>query len=180
MVTLYKIVKYITFPGALLKGFLEHLFCRLFGIPVENTEYMQSNELCGHVEHELAGQKGSFAICGLPHILMLILGFGTALPGAISLLYLGTISVLPIILLYVGVSFLANACPLEEDVLNMWENLYGKDSSSKTVSKIFLAIPAAAMYVGAYLEKWGFSLLSGFLCAWALPYVIQLFTPLGL
>ena len=43
MVLLYEIIKMITFPGALLKGFLEHLFCRLWKVPVEYSDYMQRN-----------------------------------------------------------------------------------------------------------------------------------------
>ena len=123
MVILYEIIKMLTFPGALLKGFLEHLFCRLWKVPVEYSDYMQRNELCGHVEHLLAPHKGSFAICFGPHLIMLLLGSVIAFPGAMNLFYIGTFNWLSVILFYVGVSFLANAFPLVEDALNMWSEL---------------------------------------------------------
>ncbi len=172
MVILYEIIKMLTFPGALLKGFLEHLFCRLWKVPVEYSDYMQRNELCGHVEHLLAPHKGSFAICFGPHLIMLLLGSIIAFPGAMNLFYLGTFNWLSLILLYVGVSFLTNAFPLVEDALNMWSELFSAES--KTVSKVLLAIPAAVMYVGAYLDKFCLSLLTGAACAYFLPWLVAL------
>lgn len=172
MVILYEIIKFLTFPGALLKGFLEHLFCRIYKVPVEYSDYMQRNELCGHVEHLLAEHRGSFGICFGPHIIMVLLGLVIGFPGAVNLFYLGSFNWLSLILLYVGVSFLTNACPLVEDALNMWEELFS--DNSKTVSKIFLAIPAAIMYAGAYVEKVGLSLLTSLACTAALPYLVAL------
>lgn len=172
MVIVYEIVKFLTFPGALLKGFLEHLFCRIFKVPVEYSDYMQRNELCGHVEHLLAPHKGSFGICFGPHIIMVLLGFLISFPAAMNLFYLGTFSWLSVILLYVGVSFLTNAFPLVEDALNMWEELYSDES--KGASKVLLAIPACVMYAGAYLEKFGLTLLTGAACAYFLPWLVAL------
>ncbi len=172
MVILYEIIKMLTFPGALLKGFLEHLFCRIYKVPVEYSDYMQRNELCGHVEHLLAPHKGSFGICFGPHLIMLLLGLIISFPGAMNLFYLGTFNWLSLILLYVGVSFLTNAFPLVEDALNMWSELFSAES--KTVSKVLLAIPAAVMYVGAYLDKFCLSLLTGAACAYFLPWLVAL------
>ena len=172
MVILYEIIKMLTFPGALLKGFLEHLFCRLWKVPVEYSDYMQRNELCGHVEHLLAPHKGSFAICFGPHLIMLLLGSIIAFPGAMNLFYLGTFNWLSLILLYVGVSFLTNAFPLVEDALNMWSELFSAES--KTVSKVLLAIPAAIMYVGAYLERYCVTLLTSLAFAYARPWLVAL------
>lgn len=173
MVTLYEILKMITFPGALLKGFLEHLFCRIFKIPVEYSDYMQRNELCGHVEHLLTPHKGSFAICFGPHIIMGLLGCFIAFPGAMGLFYIGSFNWLSVILLYVGISFLMNAFPLVEDALNMWSELYSSDS--KGISKVLLAIPAAIMYCGAYLERYCVTLLTSCAFAYFLPWIVAFF-----
>ena len=170
MVILYEIIKILTFPGALLKGFLEHLFCRIYKVPVEYSDYMQRNELCGHVEHLLAPKKGSFGICFGPHLIMLILGLVIAFPGAMQLFYIGTFSWLSVILLYVGVSFLVNCFPLVEDALNMWEHLFSAES--KPVSKVLLAVPAAVMYAGAYLERYCVTLLTGLAFAYVLPWIV--------
>lgn len=172
MTILYEIIKMLTFPGALLKGFLEHLFCRLFKVPVEYSDYMQRNELCGHVEHLLADRKGSFAICFGPHIIMLLLGSLIAFPGAVNLFYLGTFNWLSVILLYVGVSFLTNAFPLVEDAVNMWEELFS--SETPVVGKIFGAIPACVMYAGAYIERYCVSLLTSLAWAYVLPWLVAL------
>lgn len=172
MVIVYEIIKLLTFPGALLKGFLEHLFCRIYKVPVEYSDYMQRNELCGHVEHLLAPKKGSFGICFGPHLIMLLLGLIIAFPGAVQLFYLGTFSWLSVILLYVGVSFLTNCFPLVEDALNMWEHLFSAES--KTVSKVLLAVPAAVMYAGSYLERYGISLLTSLAFAYVLPWIVAL------
>ena len=172
MVILYEIIKFLTFPGALLKGFLEHLFCRFFKVPVEYSDYMQRNELCGHVEHLLAPHKGSFGICFGPHIIMLLLGLAISFPGAVNLFYIGTFNWLSVILLYVGISFLTNAFPLVEDALNMWSELFSAESNS--ASKAFFAIPAVIMFAGAYLEKFGLTLLTGAACAYGLPWLVAL------
>ncbi len=176
----YKFIKYFTFPGSLLKGFLEQLFCRIYGIQINNSEYMQDNEYCSHIDHELTGKKGSFGICWFPHIIMLLFGLVTTFPAAVNFFYLGKFDALSLILFYAGLSFLTNAFPLEDDALNMWDHLYGKDSDAKKVSKVFLAIPAAILYAGAYVEKYGLTIVTGFLCAWGFPYLVALFFPMGL
>ncbi len=170
MVILYEIIKMLTFPGALVKGFLEHLFCRMFKVPVEYSDYMQRNELCGHVEHLLAPHKGSFAIAFGPHIIMALLGCAIAFPGAVNLFYLGTFDWLSVILMYVGISFLTNSMPLVEDALNMWSELFS--SESKTVSKVCLAILACIMYAGAYLERYCVSFLTSIAFAVVLPWIV--------
>lgn len=170
MVILYEILKILTFPGALLKGFLEHLFCRIYKVPVEYSDYMQRNELCGHVEHLLAPHKGSFGICFGPHLIMLLLGLIVTFPASVNLFYLGTFSWLSVILLYVGVSFLFNCFPLVEDALNMWEELFS--DASKPASKVLLAVPAAVMYAGAYLERYCVSFLTTLAFAYVLPWIV--------
>lgn len=175
MVTLYWIIKYITFPGTLLKGFLEQLFCRIFGVPVEYSEYMQRNDLCGHTEHVLAPDHGSFGICFFPHLIMLVLGLITAFPASFYLFYLGDLNVAAAILLYISISFLTNCNPLYEDALNMWSRLYGKDSTAKKVTKVFAAIPAVIMVGFSWLEQYGLTILSAFGITYGLSYLVALF-----
>jgi len=175
MVTLYWILKYITFPGSLLKGFLEHLFCRIYKIPVEYGEYMQRNELCGHVEHSLAPKKGSFALCFGPHILMLLCGLVTLFPASIGLFYLGVLTPANVILLYIGTCFLFNCFPLYEDALNMWDHLFGEHSTAKGASRVFLSIPAVILRAGAWLEQYGISFLTTLVFAYFLAFIVARF-----
>lgn len=167
------ILKILTFPGAFLKGFLEHLACRMYEIPVEFSRYFQKNELCGHVEHMLAPKKGSFGICFLPHIISLFCGLVFTIPAALNIVYLGKVNVFGIIFLYVGISCLLNCFPLIEDVLNMWDNLFSKETS--LIAKIGLAAPAAIMYLGAYLEHYFVTILTTAGFIYAIPYIFALF-----
>lgn len=170
---MYFILKIVSFPGTMFKAFMEHLACRMYGVPVEFSKYIQKNELCGHVEHLLAPKRGSFGICFLPHIVTLICGIAFTVPAAMNLFYLGKVNVFSCIFIYMGLSFLLNLFPMIEDAVNMWENLFSKDT--KIVLKIFLAVPAAVMYAGAYLERYCVTLLTTLGFAYGVPYFIALF-----
>lgn len=175
MVTFYKIIKYITFPGAMVKGFLEHLFCRIFGIPIEYSDCMQPNQLCGHVEHMLSEKKGSFGFCWFPHIIMVLMGLMISMPAATELFYFGIFDPLSILFFYVGVSFLTNAFPLYEDSINMWEYLYGSESeNTKTITKVLLWIPAAILYAGSWLDQYGATIFTALISGAILPFVVSL------
>ena len=171
MVIIYYIIKLLSFPATLFKAFLEHLTCRMLEVPIEYAKYIQRNELCGHIEHMLAPKKGSFIMCFLPHIIMLVFGISFLIPSTMNLIYLGKIDIYSMLFIYLGVACLVNCFPLLEDAINMWDNLYGKEAESKMAAKIFLAIPAAIMYEGAYLEKYSVSLLTSIGFAYALPYI---------
>lgn len=171
---IYYILKFITWPGALLKAFMEQLTCRVYEIPVEYAKYMQKNELCGHVEHMLADHKGSFGICFLPHIISLVCGFIFTLSSSINIIYLGKSNLFSWIFIYLGISCLTNCFPLLEDAIHMWDNLYGKNSDAKLISKILLAPSAVIMYAGAYIEKYGVTFITSLAFAYALPYVFAL------
>lgn len=181
MVTLYWILKYLTFPGALLKSFLEHLFCRIYKVPIEFALYMQRNSLCGHMEHLLVKEKkGSFGICFGPHIIMLVLGLLVSFPAGVQLFYLGGINIYALICLYFGLSFLHNAFPLLEDAYSMWDHLYGSEADATTAGKILCFIPACVMFAGAWLEQYSLTLLTGLGATAALPYFVSLFFGIGL
>lgn len=167
---IYYIIKIITWPGTLLKAFMEQITCRVYDIPVEYAKYMQKNELCGHIEHMLAPHKGSFGICFLPHIVSLICGFIFVLSSSINIVYLGKFNFFSWIFIYLGISCLTNCLPLLEDAIHMWDNLYGSESKAKMISKILLAPFAAVMYIGARLEKYGLTLITSIAFAYALPY----------
>ena len=54
MRTVYIITRIITFFGAYLRGFWEHLTCKILALPVEVPGYLRLDEACSHVEHSLA------------------------------------------------------------------------------------------------------------------------------
>lgn len=163
---IYVISKYLTVVGALLKGFWEHLFCRMLAVPVQDARYLQANELCGHVEHDFTKKKGTaFFLCYLPGFMNRLLGYGMFIGSYVSLfvLKLSKTAVLfgvCIVLLYLGVSLLCNNAPLYEDALNNWDLLYGKnEKKTNVIVKILAFIPSVYFLISAWLEKHAVSLL---------------------
>ena len=165
MNTIYVISKYVTVVGAVLKGFWEHLFCRMMGIPVSDARYLQANELCGHVDHDFTKTKAkSFFVCYLPGLMNRLFGYGMTIGSFVGLFYLKIGSQNPIfwvyiVLLYLGVSLLTNNAPLYEDALNNWDLLYGKDSKTNIIVKIVAFIPSVYFRISAWLEKNALGLL---------------------
>lgn len=162
---IYVISKYITIIGAVLKGFWEHLFCRMMAVPVQDARYLQANELCGHVEHDFTKKKSvSFFLCYLPGLMNRFFGYGMFIGSFIGLFVLEVPTSAPsfwiyLVLLYLGVSLLSNNAPLYEDALNNWELIYGKESDTNIAAKIFAFIPSVYMLVSAWLEKNALGLL---------------------
>ena len=122
----------------------------------------------------LAPKQGSFGVCFLPHIISLICGLSFLIPASLNSVYLGKFNLFGILFTYFGISCLVNCFPLLEDAMNMWEHLF-KDENTKVISKIGLAIPAAIMYAGAYLEHYFITIITTLGFAYAIPYIFALF-----
>ena len=76
MKILYLISKYITLPATVVKGLWEHITCGILKLLVEDGRYLQANELCGHVEHELTSSKAkAFLISFIPTVINGLLAF---------------------------------------------------------------------------------------------------------
>lgn len=165
MTAVYVVSKYITVIGSILKGFWEHLFCRILGVPVSDARYLQANELCGHVEHDFTKTKAiTFFLNYLPGMMNRMFGYGMIIGGYLGLFY---IKAQPnvvafwfyVVFYYLGVSLLCNNAPLYEDALNNWDLLYGKGSKTNIFAKIFAFIPSVYFIVSAWFEKNSLSLL---------------------
>ena len=165
MEKLYVVSKYITFIGAILKGFWEHLYCRILGVPVQDARYLQANELCGHVEHDFTKSRiTAFLICYLPGLMNRMFGYGMFLGGFLGLFHVqaGSENVVfwvYVVMLYLGVSLFCNNAPLYEDALNNWDLLYGKEAKTNIIVKILAFIPSVYALVSAWMEKHALSLL---------------------
>lgn len=163
MTALYIITRFITFPGALLRGFLEQIVCRIHKSAVEDNRYLRKDEMCSHIEHEFMEKAGgAFAVCFVPMLIQAVLALFTGLTAFINLLYLGAfsfpMSILDIVCLWVAASLLVNCFPSVEDALNMIDKLYR--SKSNILQKIIFAPGAAVCFVGAYLERYCITFLS--------------------
>ncbi|MBE6771719.1 MAG: hypothetical protein E7547_06215 [Ruminococcaceae bacterium] len=161
MTALYIASKILTFPGAYIKGFWEHLTCKILGLPVEVPGYLRIDEACGHVEHVLP--KGGFSAYLMstgPAFMNFNIGIWIFLAGFVNLYYMGitpydsvALFVMYVLMTYVGASMLCNVFPLVEDAMNLYDLLYSQKKGN-AVGRIFAFIPTVVTYAGAYLEKY--------------------------
>lgn len=173
MNTLYIITRYLTFPGAMVRGIWEHLVCRICGIPVEDNRLIRRDELCGHVEHELAPtSRKAFALCFVPAFMNAFLGFLLLMPSALGLFYFemtGIVNtIVNVLAFWFAVSLYVNSYPLIEDALNMKEQVYKHGS---IIQKIFYAPGFLGCYIGAFLEKYLITFVIAVVCMVALILV---------
>lgn len=161
--------KILTFPGAMIRGFWEQIYCKTHKVPVENNKYLRLNEMCGHIEHEQMPTKSkTFSYCFFPGIMVFITGLIFFVPSFINLWYLDiqdqALKTIFYILLYLAFSMFTNIFPTIEDALYMWDN-YKKRS---LVGKIFFAPASAIMYIGSYAEAYAITFLTNILCVLAI------------
>ena len=158
------ILGFLTVPGAVCRAFLDHLFCKILRVPVEDTAYLHRSEQFGHVEHKPVQQAGKgFVLCFVPGLILFLCGVVTAGTAAFHLfgigvtpraLQTGKISVLFIVccvLLYAGISLLCHVFPSYEDALYLWESC----SEAPAAARIILTPFAACMRAGAFLARFG-------------------------
>ena len=178
MITGY-IAKLLTFPGALIHALWEHILCRVYGTPIEDARYMRSDEMCGHIEHEIEDSTVKrFFICFIPFLFNLVIGVAAAFPAAAGLFWnglTGTDAALCVLMLWVGVSMLTNVFPSVEDGMMLWDAIYRRNGGIHMAGKILLAPFAALFYAGAFLDKWGVTLVTGVLTAVFMPFIGYLF-----
>lgn len=156
MTALYIIIKYLTFPGALVRGMWEQIVCRASKVPVEDNRYLRRDEMISHIEHELMPTaRGAFAICFVPCLFNLLGAFVMGVIPATLLLYLGFsglgFTVACGVSYWFAVSLFINAFPLIEDAINMREKVY---KEGNILQKIFYAPGFVLTYLGAYLERY--------------------------
>ncbi len=184
MTWLYVLCKTIYFPGTFLKGFWEHLCCRLLHVPIYAADaYITRNRLCGHVSMQPAPTAGkSFLVCFLPMLANLLVGFPAFAAGVLTLGFMGVDVIDPLtgkfcplfivyVLLYLfGASCLCSLFPYTEDALHLWHMHYGRDALAKPAAKALAFLPACLMTAGAYLEKYSVTFLMSvaFLVYWIL------------
>lgn len=173
MTVIYVITKILTFPGALTKAFFEHIVCKVLGSPVDSVKYLELDETCGHVDHELIDRPAaSFWYCVIPGLLNWFLGVLLGLLPLINVVILGNYQgflarlginmqnttlaatldfLIPWIFVWLSFSMFCNLAPMYEDALNMKEQ-YGKLNG---FLKVLFAPGFANAYIGSILEKYG-------------------------
>ena len=177
MTNLYVITRVLTFFGALMRTFWEHLACRMCSVPVEDVRAFKSSELCGHVEHALVkNKKHIFLICWLPITLNFIFACCFLLSGAYRVIYIGDYKTISSwVFLWLGISFAANCVPSFEDVLSFKDVFYSKNSG--LAGKIILAPFFGVIYGFALLERFSLTLVVSVLFAIVFPQIFNVIFP---
>lgn len=184
MRVIYLIVQYITVIGTFLQAFFEHLVCRTYEILIEDGRYLRANEMCGHVEHEIIRKRSKiFGVCFFPFLFNLLIGLVLVSVGSVNVYYLGEfftssgmVHIANFLFLWVGISCLTNLFPQMEDALTLREEIYGKGKSNLFV-RIIAAPIFAVLYAGAYLQKWGLTLITSVAFSFAVPFILGTFVP---
>ncbi len=179
MTVIYVITKVLTFPGALTKALFEQIMCRIFKCPVEDNRYFRTDEMCGHIEHELINRPvASFMFCLIPGLLNFSLAMNLCLFPLINIVFLGNYSgfvsatplstiftepamvktidvILPFFFAWLCISLLSNLFPIIEDAVVMKEQY----KNLKPVLKVLFFPAYIVMKVGSRLEKYGITLV---------------------
>lgn len=156
MTGIYILIKYLTFPGALVRGMWEQIVCRMCKVPVEDNRYLRRDEMISHVEHEFMPKaQGAFAICFVPLFFNMLGALFLGVIPSMMLLYLQfrglLLGISCVISYWFAFSLFVNAFPLIEDALNMMEKVYHKGN---ILQKIIYAPGAVVCFIGAYLERY--------------------------
>ncbi len=162
MTGLYIFLKYLTAPGALVRGMWEQTVCRASKVVVEDNRYLRRDEMSSHIEHELMPTaRSAFAMCFVPFFFNMLGAFIFGLIPAMMLLWLqfkGAFLVATCAVSYwFAVSLFCNAFPLIEDAMNMVDKVY---HNGNILQKIIYAPGVAITYVGAYLERYSLTFLA--------------------
>ncbi len=168
MTAIYCITRYFTFFGTELRTFFEHIMCRVFRIPVEDSRAFKNSELCGHIEHELTeNTKQSFFLCFVPFALNFVLGNLNLLAGSYFLFYSGSFSLEAVITFWLGLSLVSNCAPSFEDALSLKDHIYGGKGKFK---KIVLAPFFGIMYAFSFLERYSVTFILAVVYSVFFPY----------
>lgn len=149
----------------MLRAFLEHIFLKAERVPVEDADYMQKNELFGHIEHKPIRSLGKgFRVSFFPGLLLFLSGAVLLAVSGTQLFYLGVTPKDPetglwsvpffvcAVLFYLGASLWSRMFPAYEDALYLWE-AYAQ--SNGKAAKVLLFLPVVCMRAGAFLERFG-------------------------
>ncbi len=161
MTTLYIIVKYLTFPGAIIRCMWEQIVCRICKVPVEDNRSLRKDEMISHTEHEfMPTARGAFALCFVPAFMNAIGAFLLCLAPLMFTFFTQindfVLTAVNVVAYWFAASLMVNSYPLVEDALNMMEKVYKKGN---ILQKILYAPAAVLLFIGAYVEKYCLSFI---------------------
>ncbi len=177
MTNLYIVTRFITFFGTSLRVFWEHVACRICKVPIEDIRAFKTNEMCGHIEHELPDNlKHSFLICWLPFTMNFLIGCSLLLTGSYRLFYIYETDYVPTyVLVWLGFSCIANCASSFEDALNFRDYLI---SSKNNFMKVVLYPFFGVNYVMASVERYSVTTLISLAFTVLFPQIFNLLFPM--
>jgi len=121
----------LTFPGVILHEFAHKLFCTFLKIKVYEVCYFRVGTPSGYVKHEQTTEfKHTFLIDTGPFLINTI----TSLIVFFFARFLEEISIVWLIMVWLGASFAVNSFPSTGDAKNLWRE------TNKHIKKNFLVI----------------------------------------
>ena len=162
MTGLYIFLKYLTFPGALVRGMWEQKVCRSSKVVVEDNRYLRNDEMASHIDHELMPTaRSAFAMCFVPFFFNML---GALIFGLIPTIMLVWLQFKGLFLMatcavsyWFAASLFCNAFPLVEDALNMFDKVY---RHGNILQKILYTPGFVITFVGAFLEKYSVTFIA--------------------
>lgn len=165
MTALYVITRYLTFPGALIRCFYEHILLRITKTPVEDDRYIRDDEMSSHVEHELIKSPSAAFFTALIPFLLCV--FGAFIMILCPLVFRPTSTagtVFTGLSLWFSVSLISNCFPSVEDALNLADRIYRKGN---IFQKIIFSPFFAVLFIGAYIERYSVSFIAAMAAVFA-------------
>lgn len=158
MTALYIITRYLTFPGALIRCFYEHVLLRLTKTPVEDDRYIRDDEMSSHIEHELIRKPtAAFFTALIPCLLCISGAFLMVLCPLVFRPTSAMGTVFTGLSLWFAVSLISNCFPSVEDALNLADRIYRKGN---IFQKIIFSPFFAVLFIGAYIERYSLSFIA--------------------
>ena len=158
MTALYVIIRYLTFPGAFIRCFYEHILLKITKTPVEDDRYIRDDEMSSHIEHELiTGATAAlftalipFVLCISGAFLMVLFPFVFRPTSVMGTVFTG-------LSLWFAVSLISNCSPSVEDALNLAHRIYRKGN---ILQKIIFSPFFVPLFIGAYIERYSLSFIA--------------------
>ena len=176
-------ISIITFPGVIVHELAHQLFCRWCKVPVYEVKYFQCKNPCGYVIHEATtSPMKNFLTAMGPFFVNTLLGMLIVTPASLEILYFegvsnqisGIVSVVNVILFWVGVSILMHAFPSTGDAQALYQSVL-KNPDVPIIAKILVAPFIGLIYVGAFGSVFWLDLVYAVAVAMLVPRIFLLF-----
>lgn len=158
MTALYVIIRYLTFPGALIRCFYEHILLKITKTPVVDDRYIRDDKMSSHIEHEPIRSAAAALFTAL---IPFVLCFSGAFLMVLCPLVFRPTSVMGTVFtglsIWFSVSLISNCFPSVEDARSLADRIYRKGN---IFQKIIFSPFFVPLFIGAYIERYSLSFIA--------------------